>query len=83
MNTILMELSPVFQSLYEQMPELVDRKTASRLSGGMVAPGSIANADSVGDGPAVRVRTGRKVAYPRLEFVKWLAARCTVEYAGQ
>ena len=82
MDTALNELSPVFRNLYDQLPEFVDRKTASRLSGGMVAAGSIANADSLGEGPAVRVRTGRKVSYPRLEFVKWLASRCSVEHPG-
>ena len=77
------ELPLVYRQLYERMPELVDRREASRLCGGLVAPGSIANADSAGCGPEVRVRSGRKVAYPRLEFVKWLAERCKVEHAGE
>lgn len=83
MNTEVRELPPVFQALYDQMPEFVDRQTASKMSGGIVAPGSMANADSLGEGPAVRVRTGRKVVYPRFELVKWLASRCTVEHASE
>ena len=73
------DLPEVYRNLHAQLPELVDRKTASFMSGAMVAPGTLANCDSRGEGPAERIRSGRKVAYSRDAFVLWLASRCKFE----
>ncbi len=73
------DLPPFIQEIQTRLPELVDRKTASRVCGGAVSPRTLANFDSAGKGPATRLRMGKIVMYPRAAFVEWLAQRSTVE----
>jgi len=61
--------------LAEKWPSaFVARQEVSRFTGGLVNCKTIANLDSQGLGP-VRVRVGRKIAYPVNEFITWLEGR--------
>jgi hypothetical protein len=71
-----------FRELYEQMPVFVDRKTASKLSGGLTTPSSLATADCLGLGPGKRFISGKKVFYPRYELCRWLADRGEMKLRG-
>jgi len=64
-----------FEKLKAELPPIFARKEVSRLTGGLVAPGTMANADSLGLGPSKRMRTGRHVVYERDSFVAWLRGR--------
>lgn len=44
---------------------------------------SVANLDSLGEGPPERIMIGRTVAYPRESFVKWLETRSRVISGGE
>ena len=67
-----------FQTLFEKLPEFVDRKTLSRESGGIISPGTLANCDCQGTGPSKRIVTQKRVLYPRGAAVQWLASRCRI-----
>ena len=53
----------------------VERSKVAEFSGGAVAPGTLANADSKGIGPEGVTHIGRRVIYSSLELVKWLEDR--------
>lgn len=50
----------------------VARTEIRTFTGGAVAVGTLANADSRGDGPSGRFRIGRKVCYPVTSVIEWL-----------
>jgi hypothetical protein len=56
----------------------VARGEVSRFTGGIINPKTLANLDSRGEGPAGRIRVGRKIAYPVQAFIEWLEKRATV-----
>ena len=56
----------------------VARTEVSEFSGGIISERYLANLDSQGRGPRGRIRTGRKISYPALEFARWLARRSEV-----
>jgi len=58
---------------------VVARSEISRFSGGLLSRGTLANLDCRGEGPPVRLRVGRRVAYPTDVLAKWLAERIQVE----
>lgn len=53
----------------------VARKDVGEFTGGLVSPGTVANADSQGAGPEGAIRIGRNVGYPVDSFVLWLGKR--------
>lgn len=53
---------------------LVAREKVGEFSGGTLHPRSMANLDSLNQGPP-SVKLGRKVAYPAIELVEWLIKR--------
>jgi hypothetical protein len=63
-----------FAEIESQLPPVIARSEVRKLLGGLVAPGTLANADSRGDGPA-RIRIGRKVGYTRASLIAWLRTR--------
>lgn len=64
-----------FQKLARNWPSpIVSRTEIAKFSGGLLTPRTLANLDSLNEGPP-RGRCGRKVFYPVDELVKWLAAR--------
>lgn len=56
---------------------VVARSQAGEFSGGLVAPGTLANADSRGDGPEGRFRVGRNTGYPVKSLIRWLEQRAS------
>lgn len=44
-----------------------------------LSPRTMANLDSLGQGPAQRVRLGRTVGYPKEALLAWLVERLVVE----
>lgn len=69
---------PVPQIDYEQMKakwpsSVVTRSRVAELTGGILAPGTMANLDSRGEGPP-KVNIGRKSAYPLDQFIEWFKA---------
>lgn len=57
------------------LPPIVARTAVPGLTAGMLSAGRMANLDSMGQGPR-KIKAGRKVAYTRNDFIKWLASRC-------
>lgn len=56
----------------------VARTEAKLFSGGLTCAGTLANADCRGEGPAGRVRVGKRIGYPVPALIAWLEARTTV-----
>lgn len=52
-----------------------DQKHLDLFSGGLINAKSLANHDSLGTGPKVKVRIGNKVAYPKQALADWLRGR--------
>jgi len=50
----------------------VARKDVGKLTGGLIAPGTVANHDCAGTGPEGSVRIGRQIGYPVVPFVHWM-----------
>jgi len=57
---------------------LVARTEFHKFTGGTVGNRTIANLDNIGEGPANRMRIGRKVVYPVIDVIKWLESRAEV-----
>ena len=53
----------------------VARRQVSEFSGGMLHHRTMANLDSLGKGPAGRIRMGRTIAYPTSALVEWMEER--------
>jgi|GEM_PF-1950039 len=59
-------------SLVEKWPSaIVARSMVSEFSGGVLSPGTLANADSAGCGPP-RMKFRRKVAYLATDLARWM-----------
>jgi hypothetical protein len=54
---------------------VVARTEVKKFSGGIVAPGTLANADCLGEGPEGAFRVGKKVVYPVASLIAWLESR--------
>ncbi len=53
----------------------VAREKIGEFTGGIITPKTLANLDSIGDGPQGRITVGRKVAYPVTALITWLESR--------
>lgn len=62
---------------------VVARSQVHTFTGGLYKGTTIANLDSVGEGPPERVRIGRTVAYPIDSFVAWLEQRAAATAPGK
>lgn len=67
----------VFTRLTAELPPVIARSEVPRLLGGLVSAGTLANADSAGQGPAGRFYLGKRAAYGREELLDWLRERLT------
>lgn len=65
MNIPLSDLLP-------DLPPVILRERVAELTGGLIAPKTLANHDSRGTGPARRVRIGKRVGYPAADLLAWL-----------
>lgn len=69
-----------FQELARRWPAPLvarDQKMLDKFSGGVLNARTLANLDSLGQGPPNRVRVGRKVAYFVSDLVAWMEKRST------
>ncbi len=63
------------QKLLEKLPPIIARKEVEKYLGGAVAQKTLANADSLGEGPVGAYVIGRNVVYPTAALVDWIIAR--------
>ena len=71
-----MSENPLFKSLIDRWPSpIVCRGEVEKFTGGAIKSAYLANLDSIGSGPAGRMRIGRKICYPTVELVRWLEKR--------
>ena len=68
-------INAIIDGLEKSLPPVFARKEVGRLTGGLVAPHTLANAAAKGNGPAGRILIGRHSANNREEFLAWLRAR--------
>ena len=61
-------------NLLPKLPPLISRDHVEKLLGGVISSKSLANLDSLGEGPK-RMRIGRKVVYNTEDLLEWLAKR--------
>ena len=72
------------KDIFKEMAEawgrpLVPRMNVDEFSGGLLHPRTMANLDSLGEGPKRKVKMGRKVAYEINSLIEWMRERCSVE----
>ena len=60
--------------LVPTLPPVIARDHVEKLLGGIISSKSLANLDSLGEGPK-RMRVGRKVAYRTEDLLEWLSNR--------
>jgi len=58
----------------EKLPPVIARKEIRKYLGGIISPKTLANLDSLGEGPP-RIKIGRTVGYPTVELLLWLDDR--------
>ena len=63
-----------FSDLIPKLPPLISRDHVGKILGGIISSKTLANADSLGEGPK-RMRIGRKVVYMTEDLLEWLASR--------
>lgn len=66
-----------FSALEKQLPPIISRDRVTELFGGIITSKTLANLDSLGEGPP-RIRVGRKIGYLTPVFLGWLANRTVV-----
>ena len=65
------------KNMAEKWPsELVARESVGQFTGGVLTSKSMANMDSLGEGPE-SIRIGRKIAYRVEVLISWLESRAT------
>lgn len=69
------EKKRILSEIEKMLPAVFARKELGRLTGNLVAPGTVANAMSRGDGPEGVFRIGKNTGLQRSDFLKWLAKR--------
>lgn len=52
-----------------------NQEQLDKFANGLLNARSLANADSLGNGPKGRVRIGRKIAYEKYSLVEWMKSR--------
>jgi len=68
-------MKDIFRKMGEDWPcpyVLRQQKILDKCSGGLLKARTLANLDCQGKGPAVRIKIGRKVAYPVSSLVEFL-----------
>lgn len=71
-----------FSELEKALPPIVFRNWRGWRDVMPMAPRSLANMDSAGQGPKERVLCGRVTGYPRRALIEWLRERSVVITAG-
>lgn len=68
-------MHPVIETLRKTLPPVFPRCETGKLTGNVVAGGTMANHDSRGDGPVGVFFVGRKACYTKEAFLSWLEGR--------
>ena len=66
-----------FRNLIPKLPVFIARDHVEEILGGIISSKTLANLDSLGQGPK-RMRVGRKVVYKAEDLLDWLAQRTTI-----
>ena len=60
--------------LADKLPPIISRSHVEKFLGGVISSKSLANLDSLGEGPP-RIKVSGRVAYRTEELLTWLSAR--------
>ena len=63
--------------LGKNLPPMISRDHVEKLLGGVISSKTLANLDSLGEGPK-RMRVGRKVVYLTEDLLDWLESRTVI-----
>lgn len=66
------------EALLPHLPPAISREAVEYFLGGMVAPKTLSNADSLGKGPAVAWLVGGKTVYATRALLEWVVSRWPV-----
>jgi hypothetical protein len=66
-----------FSNLIPKLPPIISRDHVEELLGGVISSKTLANLDSLGEGPK-RMRMGRKVVYLTEDLLDWLESRTII-----
>ena len=66
-------------TLLSNLPPVIARKEVVRFLGGIVAPQTLSNADSSGEGPEDAFCVGNSVVYRTESLVRWIVEHFGVE----
>jgi hypothetical protein len=73
------DIKPDLSSMLRRWPSpYIARDKVSEFTGGIINPRTLANLDSQGLGPKIRIRVGRKIAYNVEDFCAWLESRANI-----
>lgn len=61
-----------FLGLQRELPPLITREMASRMTGGLFSARTLSNLDARGRGPGRKQRFGKKIVYTKEDFLNWL-----------
>lgn len=64
-----------FRAIEQELPPVVSRVEASRITGGLISVKTLSNEDALRRGPSERVRAGSKVGYTRAAFMAYLRSK--------
>jgi len=65
-----------FSNMAKRWPsDYVSRERIGDFTGGLIHPRTMANLDCLGEGPAEKIRLGKKIAYPVPALIQWLNRR--------
>ena len=65
-----------FSNMATRWPsDYVSRERIGDFTGGLIHPRTMANLDCLGEGPAEKIRLGKKIAYPVPALIQWLNRR--------
>lgn len=67
-----------FEDLAKSWPSPIivrDQRALDKFSGGILNAKTLANLDAKGEGPATKLKVGRKVAYPVQDLIDWIISK--------
>ena len=62
----------LFSKLRQSLPPIFSREEAAKHLGGIFRAATLRNIDMRGEGPKLRAKIGKKIAYERDDFIDWL-----------
>ena len=71
-----------FTDLSQNFPPTIARSKVSEYFGGAISSKTLANLDSLGQGPEGAFKVGRNVVYPTASLLNWLQQRTTFLSSG-